>query len=266
MRVWVTRARPGADATADRLRDAGHAPVIAPLLVVRDLAPALDLDGVGALAFTSANGVRAFAALTPRRDWPAYAVGAATAEAAREAGFASVRSAEGDVDALAALILGDPDRSPGAVLHPGAREPAGDLCGALRGGGLAARALVVYETVAAPVARAPSCDAVLVHSPRAARLLAEIPGARRPAALCISPAAAAPLRAAGWDRVLAAPEPTEAALLALLDEVTPPARLPPVVLALMLFGLVCVIGGLLVARLGPQLFPAPEAAAPKETP
>src|SRR5437868_3236256 len=63
-RIWITRARPGAEATASRLRDAGFEPVIAPVLEARPIADAaVDLTGVDALAFTSAAGVAAFVAL-----------------------------------------------------------------------------------------------------------------------------------------------------------------------------------------------------------
>ena len=56
-RIWVTRALPGAEATAARLEAMGLAPLIDPLLEVRDLSPPVDLAGVAALAFTSVNGV-----------------------------------------------------------------------------------------------------------------------------------------------------------------------------------------------------------------
>ncbi len=38
-RIWVTRAEPGAEATAARLRALGHAPLVASLLGVRLLPP-----------------------------------------------------------------------------------------------------------------------------------------------------------------------------------------------------------------------------------
>ena len=51
-RVWITRAQPGADSTAARVRALGHEPLVAPLLAVRPLeAESLDLRGVAALAF-----------------------------------------------------------------------------------------------------------------------------------------------------------------------------------------------------------------------
>ncbi|HET6969964.1 MAG TPA: uroporphyrinogen-III synthase, partial [Phenylobacterium sp.] len=101
-RIWITRAQPGADATAERVRAMGHDAVVAPLLAVRPLLDVpVDLRGVAALAFTSANGVRAFADVSGERNLKVFALGAATAQAARAAGFKSVLSADGDVEALA---------------------------------------------------------------------------------------------------------------------------------------------------------------------
>ena len=61
-RIWITRAQPGAEVTAERVRALGHEAIVAPLLAVRVLPDVtVDLAGVSALAFTSANGVRAVA-------------------------------------------------------------------------------------------------------------------------------------------------------------------------------------------------------------
>ena len=83
MRIWITRAAPEAEATAQRVRALGHEPVVASLLEVQAGGETPDLAGVGALAFTSRNGVRAFAALSPERNLPVLTVGDATAQAAR---------------------------------------------------------------------------------------------------------------------------------------------------------------------------------------
>ena len=261
MRVWVTRAEPGASATAKRLRAAGHDPLVAPLLAIRFLAPLMDLNGVAALAFTSANGVRAFSALSEDRALPVFAVGDATAQAARAAGFARVRSASGDVRGLAALIEAERAGLPGEVLHPGARALAGDLAGTLTAAAVSARAVAVYE--AAPAALSaetlavlPSLDAVLIHSPRAAQLLAETAAPRTLRACCISAAAAAPLAGAGFRRIDVAARPDEESLLALLEAPSHedrPFRLTPAFWILLAFGLACVVGGGLVAWLGPRL-------------
>ena len=218
MRIWITRAEPGASRTAEKLRAMGHDPVIGPLLEVHPLPAHIDLDGVGALAFTSANGVRAFAERAMERALPVFTVGDATAAAARNAGFAEVASASGDLDALADLIAGRAHSFKGAVLAPGPREPAGDLPRALAAQGLNARALALYETLSVhPPAGMGPVDAALIHSPKAAERLASVLGGRLgPAAYCISAAAAAPLAGRPFAKVAWAERPDEDSLLRLL--------------------------------------------------
>jgi uroporphyrinogen-III synthase len=225
-RIWITRAQPGADATADRVRAMGHEPLVAPLLATRRVdAATIDLEGVGALAFTSANGVRAFAELSGERSLRVYAVGAATAQAARQAGFRSVLSTEGGVEALAVGIAARANELGGAVLHPGAAELAGDLVGALEAQKVPARRLVLYETKPQPppAERLESlmrADAVLLHSPKAAKVLAGLLRAH-PApqmrALGLSPAVLKPLARAKLAGKAAPPYPLEAALLQLIE-------------------------------------------------
>ena len=273
-KVWVTRASPGAQATAERLRALGFAPVVAPLLEIRPIPGGpIDLTGVAALAFTSANGVAAFAARCATRDLPAFAVGAATAEVARAAGFAQVVSAEGDVEALAPVIAAHGPFA-GVVLHPGPAEPAGDLVAALEARGVRATRLAVYETVtlaADPAIDAPGPDAglVLLHSPKAARALAtRLAG--RPAggltALCLSANVAAPLAGVGLAAVRVAAAPTEAALLDLLspalsDDGAPPgAVLSRAFWVMMVLAAICMAAGLTIAVFGPRLFPVHAAA------
>jgi uroporphyrinogen-III synthase len=224
-RIWITRAQPGADVTADRVRAMGHDAVVAPLLAVCVLPDVpVDLHGVAALAFTSANGVRAFADATGERGLKVFAVGAATAQAARTAGFKSVLSADGDVEALAEGIAARRGELRGAVLHPGAAEPAGDLAGALEKQGVEARRLILYETapveLSADEAEALThSDAVLLHSPRAAQVLAKVLRAH-PApelrALGLSKAVIKPLARTRLAAKVFPPFPLEAALLNLI--------------------------------------------------
>lgn len=216
--VWITRARPGADRTADRVSALGYTPVIAPLLAIRPLDVRPDLSGVQALAFTSRNGVKAFAAGSPTPPLPVFAVGDATAAAAREAGFTDVRSADGDLRALAALI-----RTEGAgrvILHPAAVEPAGDLA-AFVGDAARISTVAIYEAVERGGASPEAWDTVLIHSPRAARTLAarlapeDVIGC---IAVAISPAAAEPLTALAFAEIRIAEAPTEDSLLAALGK------------------------------------------------
>ena len=217
-RVWVTRARPGADSTAERLATLGFTPVLAPLLAIRPLDARPDLTGVQALAFTSRNAVQVFAELLGDRAPPVFAVGDATAASAREAGFHDVRSAGGDLHALAALI-----RAEGAglsILHPCAAEPAGDLA-ALVGDTARVTPLAVYEAVETDATAPEVWDAVLIHSPRAARALAarlSAQDARGRIAVVISSAAATRLSVRGLAEIRIAAAPTEDALLAALGK------------------------------------------------
>jgi uroporphyrinogen-III synthase len=219
--VWITRAEPGASATAARVAALGFTPVVSPLLRLQPVAAEIDLTDVAALAFTSANGVRAFAAAHEARDLPSYAVGEATAEAARAAGFAKVISADGDVAALARRIAADPPG--GVVLHPAAAEPAGDLAADLAKAGIPVRSVTVYRSEEVEPTLALSCweslSAVLLHSPRAARALETLIAARAAPqlrVLAISPAAAAPMAHLDLAGVAVAPLPNEHDLLSLL--------------------------------------------------
>jgi uroporphyrinogen-III synthase len=269
MKVWVTRAEPGAGETAKRLMALGHEPVVAPLLVVRRLIDASpDLTGVGALAFTSANGLSAFADISDRRDLPIFVVGEATAVAARRAGFADIHTGPSDVAALAIEIVARRGTLRGDVLHASAAEPAGDLAGALQAAGVAVRGVRLYETVAAAppspalLERLTGVQAVLLHSPKAARVLA---AAFRPALdlsgahlLGLSPACLAPLADIPAANRLSAPSPNEAELLALLETLRPAAPEKPVLSPFfwlfLLFGALCIVAGAVV---GLAIRPAP---------
>src|SRR5262249_3430191 len=103
LRALVTRPEEDAAPLAAALAERGIDVTLEPLLSIHPLPDApIDLTGVQALLFTSANGARSFAELAGGRglpgwrDLPAFAVGDATATAARNAGFAHVESAGGD--------------------------------------------------------------------------------------------------------------------------------------------------------------------------
>ncbi|MBV8593867.1 MAG: uroporphyrinogen-III synthase, partial [Caulobacteraceae bacterium] len=87
-RVWIARSAPGALQMGAEVRALGFEAVVAPLLEARSVGSGpIDLSGVAALAFTSGHAVRAFAARSPERGLPVFAVGAATAREAKRAGF-----------------------------------------------------------------------------------------------------------------------------------------------------------------------------------
>ncbi|WP_339932738.1 uroporphyrinogen-III synthase [uncultured Brevundimonas sp.] len=217
-RVWITRACPGTERTAAVLTARGFTPISAPVIALVPLDTPLDLSDVAGLAFTSRNGVAAFAARTGRRDWPVFAVGDATADATRACGFARVRSAGGALDDLVALIAAAWPADGGLILAPGAREPAGDLTGQLAGR-VAVRTVALYAAVDTDVSVPENLDVVLIHSPRAARSLAASltpADGRNRLLVAISAAAAAPLAQAGFAEIRIAARPTEDSLLAAL--------------------------------------------------
>lgn len=226
-RILVTRANPGAMRTAQVLARKGLMPIVEPLFVLEPI-PEADLpEEFDALAFTSANGVRMAAGLTQQRDLPVYCVGASTAEVARTLGFTEVYSADGDVVALEKLIL--KDQPPGSIIvHAANEEAIGDLADHLKAAGLEAVHVPVYRgaSVEAPgsiltqhLSGDSWLDAALVHSPRAARILAsfleETPQHAPLPVAAISTKAAAPLRDL-VPMIEVAAKPDEPALLAAL--------------------------------------------------
>ncbi len=232
MRVLVTRPRGDAEETAAILGARGHEAVIAPVLDIRECAGAdIALDGVQAILVTSANGIRALAKRVRRRDVKVLAVGAQSAEAARDAGFGDVEHAAGDAAALAALAAARLAPGDGVLLHAAGAETRGALAETLRAKGFTLRREVLYEAVAAEALPAAArdalagnrLDAALFYSPRTARIFATLvvraglqDACRAVAALCISQAAAEPLKPVAFRAVRVASRPNQDALLALL--------------------------------------------------
>jgi uroporphyrinogen-III synthase len=235
MKVLVTRAEGDAEKLASRLAERGYESVIENLLTIRfrpeaarGIAPFL--DGVQAVLFTSANGVRAFAQASERRGFPAFAVGDATAGAARAAGFAEVISAGGAVEDLAKLVISRLKPKAGALFHAAASVTAGDLQGLLEAAGFSVRRAVLYKALESQrlsdatqglIARH-EIDAALFFSPRNAatfvRLAAGLgEGCKHMVAVALSSAIAEKLSPLPWRRIAVAAAPNEAALLTALD-------------------------------------------------
>lgn len=146
--ILLTRPEEGARRFAARLRAAiGDAAeiIISPVLELVPTGARPDMAGDPVPVFSSRHGV-AFCGLTgPGR---CFTVGAATAEAARDAGFAPL-SADADVEALLALILSDPPARP--LIHLRGSPSAGDLVARLNAAGLSARDCVVYRQAPRPL-------------------------------------------------------------------------------------------------------------------
>lgn len=234
MRLLVTRPQPQADVTARRLAALGHTPIVAPLVEIVAEETALPLAGVGAVAVTSAAAIRALGTasvdLDALRRLPLFAVGARTAEAARQAGFTDVRTAGGDAAALAGLLAAAlPAGS--TVLHAAGRDRAVELGPLVAPHDIAVRVAVVYRAEAGsalpPQAVAAladgAVDGILVYSARSAAAVVEAittAGLDGKLAtlrfLALSPAVAAALARGGAADVAVAARPEEAALFDLL--------------------------------------------------
>lgn len=218
--VLVLRPEPGNTETVERLAALGFPTVAAPLFTIEpvDWSPP-DPDAFDAVLLTSANAARhGGAGLSRFCHMPTYAVGPATADAAKRAGFLSVRTGGGDAAATIPMLVADGHRH---VLHPGgAQRRAFDPLG------LSIAAVPVYrsrptDAADALVARIAAAGATvaLIHSPRAGERFAQlVPLPLRPtiALVAISPAAAKAC-GPGWRAVTIAAVPDQDAMLSRLQ-------------------------------------------------
>lgn len=212
-RLVITRPEPGATATLATARGMGLEAVALPLFAVEPIAwEAPEAGGFDGLLLTSANAVRHGGdQLKALRGLRVYAVGKATAEAAREAGFDIASSGEAGVERLLGSIDGHL-----RLLH---------LCGEHRTAVEATQAITavpVYRSAELPPPEGLAQIAgqvAAVHSPRAGKRLAELVDEARVDRSTIRIAAisdaAATAAGGGWDACEAAECPDDRALLAL---------------------------------------------------
>ena len=236
MRVIVTRPLPQGDRTAAALAALGHEPVLMPLTEIHPTEPrplSDDPDGYAMVVATSANAlVHAPLVLTQAlRDIPFIGVGAATEHAALACGFSDTECTSGNADDLARHIIADLPRGARiAYLCGRVRKP--DLEKKLAEAGLEIDTLETYDTVLVSYTTdflreqfvTGTAQAVLLYSRNAAQRLADL---LKPVGVtnvadftsffCLSEDVTAPLRKAGFPAVAVAAEPTEAALINLLE-------------------------------------------------
>jgi len=233
MRLLLTRPEPDATRTAQALRARGHDTLVAPLLSMQTIQA--DFAGpYAAVLMTSANAARAIST-HPRAgeltSLPALTVGARSGEAAREAGFGNVASADGALGDLVAPVVARFAGSSQRLLYLAGEDRAGDLAGELAAHGISVETAVIYRAVGAGHLPAElrdalsnaSLDGALHYSRRSAATLIEL--SRSAGVLnallnlvhhSLSAEVAAPLRNAGAPRVSIAPRPEEEALIGLL--------------------------------------------------
>ena len=210
-RALVLRPQPAADRTAERLRAAGLTPLVHPLFALSARTWGAPDGPATAVLVTSANAVRLAGPLPDAlARLPAFAVGSASAAAARAAGLSL--AFVGEADGAQAV------RAMAAAGHRQAVHLRGETARALPD----AVTLLPVVTYAADPTREALPDGLagataLVHSPRAAALFARrlTATATPPAALSLVAISAASAAAAGpgWRRVEVAKRPTDGAMV-----------------------------------------------------
>jgi uroporphyrinogen-III synthase len=229
--VLVTRPEPGGAETAARVAALGWRPVLAPALVLTPRP--FTMPRAQAVLLTSRAAARALPPPPPGGP-PVLAVGEATAEAARAAGW-TAEAAAGTAEDLARLVAARLDPASGPLLLAVGEGYALDLAADLRGRGFRAIRRVAYvarPALALPDAalaalRSGAVGTLLFHSPRSARCAITLlraagvgEAASRGTALAISrrvaEAAEAALAPLAFRAIRVAARPEEDALLALL--------------------------------------------------
>jgi len=212
--VLILRPEPGASATALRAKALGLDPISAPLFSVIPVAWTPPEGAFDAVVITSANAARLGGAeLASWRHLPCYAVGEASAIAAREAGFADIRIGPSDGEALVGIMAAG---GIATAVHP---------CGIDRIPLATSQVRVVDVPVYASesVAELPDVAVeaiaggalVLLHSPRAASHFASLAGERGAIRIAVISPAAARAAGGGWSAIHVAERPRDEALLEL---------------------------------------------------
>lgn len=143
MRVLILREAAAAKRTARELAARGHEPLVLPLEAVEMLGAPPPEGRFAAFAATSAHAVAPLAKAFPDDTRPLFAVGEATATAARDAGYPDVRVADGAADGIAALAkaslpVGD------TILYAAGRTRTGTLEAGLAEAGIGCAVWEVY--------------------------------------------------------------------------------------------------------------------------
>jgi len=226
--VLVTRPEPGASETAERLREMGLRPILAPMIEVRTLHPDLpDPAAIQAVLVTSGNAIPALPAV-----WHAVkllAVGDATAARARAGGFVDVASADGDATALAALAAARCRPYGGKLLVTAGAGRGADLAAELSTKGYNVHVAEVYTAhsatalpaEAAEAIRAGTLYAALFFSAETARTFVRLAQSEQEAlrgvvAVAIGRPAAVALESLPWRSIRIAQRPTQHEVFACL--------------------------------------------------
>lgn len=232
MRYLITRPEEDAETLAQAVRALGHDVTIDSMLRIRPFDDVqLDTDGVQALLFSSANGVRAFADISLNRRTPVYTVGEASAAVARDLGFRRVHAAGGDVASLAKLVADALKPAEGILMHISGTVVARELKDLLQEDGFSVFRVRLYESEPATCLgpqtlahlRNHEIEGALFYSPRSAQIFCDLiiensltEACRQIRALCLSEAVAEVADRLPWKHIKVAAAPSQMAMLELL--------------------------------------------------
>ena len=228
MRILITRHALAAEKLEKTLRADGFDVQCEPLLEIKFDVKPVSVDDVQALIVTSPSGAGALARGTKNRTLPTFAVGNATAAALNNEGFEDIRTAAGDVAALAEFIAADLSPEDGPLVLITGEHVAGNLAGTLTAKGFSVRREICYRAdtpddfsgAAKKSLREHKIDVVLFFSPRTASTFASLMAKAGLtdyigllSAACLSEEVAKPIRILGWQKIVIAKTPDQPALL-----------------------------------------------------
>ena len=238
MHILLTRPKDDIPALKNKLIEQGFTVSACPMLDINilpveevDSQTSQILDAAQAYLFTSANGVRAAShhGLTQNPERPVFAVGPATANACKAAGFQAISEAGGDVRSLVEMIKGtNTPHISDALVYISGRDQTGNLVEQLCDAGYDAASVVLYSADTIPAFPdniatqliSGEIDAVMFYSSRTAThfvALTTLAGIKLSmTAYCLSETVAKILRQAGVTNIKVAATTTEESMLALL--------------------------------------------------
>lgn len=217
MKILVIRPQPGADATAKRIRATGLEPVVIPLFAIEPLAaPSFVSSEFDAMLLTSGNAVRAAKkAVLSCGGLPIYAVGSVTAAALEHIGVQADYAGDEGVDRL--LTVAERCGHKRLLWLAGEDHSDPELPENIE-----LAVIIVYRSAPLPprpdFARIVSeCDAVMLHSARAAahfaQLCDELEIPRQLVRIAAFSRTVADNAGQGWADIIVAPAPNDTLLL-----------------------------------------------------
>jgi uroporphyrinogen-III synthase len=229
MKLLILRPQPGADATAQKAKEAGIMALKTPLFVVKEITwSPPDPAHYDAILFTSANAVRhSGQGLKTLTGLPAYAVGEATAKLVRSGGFTIAATGKAGAEALVQLAAGNGHKQ---LLWLTGEEHseftvADGTSASGQADGTQITKKIVYHAQRLPMPEEmqnllSSPIAVALHSARAATYFAEICdywhiNRQHIILACLSGSIAASA-GAGWGEALVADRPNDAEILSIV--------------------------------------------------